>query len=60
MYFVKLQSTCGINIIRKVNYSTLAIVLEELNHLFSVAIGSQLQELNQLFSEHAVELLVLN
>jgi hypothetical protein len=23
---------CGINIVKKVNYSTLAIVLEELNH----------------------------
>jgi hypothetical protein len=31
---------CGINIVKKVNYSTLTIVLEELKLLFNAAIDS--------------------
>jgi hypothetical protein len=64
MYNVLCKATkpiaCGINIVKKVNYSTLTIVLEELKSLFNAAIDSQLQNLNKLFSEHAVESVVLN
>jgi hypothetical protein len=64
MYNVLCKATkpiaCGINIVKKVNYSTLTIVLEELKSLFNAAIDSQLQKLNKLFSEHAVESVVLN